>query len=152
MKNTSTLILLRGIPGSGKSTIAKQLMNTHDQNMYHFEADQFFVGWDNVYRYDPNRIAEAHQWCQDATKRILMQKSSVVVSNTFTTEKELRPYFNIARDINPEGVAVVVLTACGPFKNVHGVPEDVLTKMRVRFDHAAGDRLMREYFPNGWSV
>lgn len=50
------LVLIRGLPGSGKSTMAKVLALVGYQ---HFEADMFFVR-DGTYCYDRSRIREAH--------------------------------------------------------------------------------------------
>ena len=51
------LILVRGIPGSGKSTFAKSLGGTH------FETDKFFMV-DGEYKFDGTKIKEAHKWCK----------------------------------------------------------------------------------------
>lgn len=147
---SQTLYLVRGLPGSGKSTLAKLIRDGINRvadrpPCQHFEADQYFMTG-GVYNFRPNSLPDAHWWCQKSTKDALGIGDSVVVSNTFTTEKEMRCYFEMAMSAK---VPVVVLTASGPFLNVHNVPEDVLEKMRNRFDHSAGDRLLREFFPNG---
>ena len=51
------LYLLRGIPGAGKSTLAKQLGDSH------FETDGFFMV-DGEYKFDPTKLRKAHEWCQ----------------------------------------------------------------------------------------
>ena len=117
------LILVRGLPGSGKSTIAKSL-----SNFIHLETDQF---WGPDYIFDISRIREAHEWCQNETERHLKLGNDVVVSNTFTTLKEMRPYFQMAghHNIKPQ-----VILAQGQWKNVHNVPAEVLGKMKERFE------------------
>jgi len=55
-----------------------------------------------------------------------------VVSNTFTTIKELRPYFDIAKELN---IVPTVLLVQGNFKSVHNVPEKTLQKMKARFQY-----------------
>lgn len=120
------LILVRGLPGSGKSTIAKGL------NLdFHFEADQFFMV-DGVYKFDANRLHLAHQWCQDQTREKLAMGGRVAVSNTFTTIRELRPYFDIARE---RGITPNVILAQNSFNNVHNVPQEALDRMRARFQY-----------------
>ena len=53
------LVLIRGLPASGKTTMASVLPMI---GYKHFEADMFFeVG--GVYLYDAKRIGEAHAWC-----------------------------------------------------------------------------------------
>ena len=119
------LILVRGLPGSGKSTIAREFDGIH------LEADQYFM-IDGEYKFDVNKLRQAHEWCQDQTCLWLSKGFTVVVSNTFTTIKELRPYFDIAKDL---GIVPNVIVAQGNFKNEHNVPEETLAKMRDRFTY-----------------
>ncbi len=121
------LVLIRGLPGSGKSTIANNLIGWY----WHVETDQFWMDGDE-YKFDMSRIKEAHQWCQDKTKQMLNMGQSVVVSNTFTTAFELLPYFDIAKEF---GIKPQVLLAQGQFGNIHNVPDEVLAKMAARFEY-----------------
>ena len=124
------LILIRGIPGSGKSTLAKHLKSAlGSQITVHLEADMFFMK-DDVYEFDVNKLHAAHQWCQTETDNALFYKQDVIVSNTFTTIKELKPYFEIARY---HGIIPIVYTCNNMFKNVHNVPEENMKRMRERF-------------------
>lgn len=115
------LVLIRGLPGSGKSTLAKSL-----KGFVHLETDQF---WGPDYKFDVSKLGEAHAWCQAQTRKWLKDED-VVVSNTFTTIKELRPYFDIANEF---GITPNVILAEGDFGNVHNVPEETLARMKARF-------------------
>jgi predicted kinase len=117
------LILIRGLPGSGKSTVAKNF-----KDCKHLEADMF---WGDNYDFDKARIREAHEWCNQKTLYYL-NYMDVVVSNTFTTKNELRPYFEIAKSF---GILPTVLTCHNSFGNVHNVPEDILELMKGRFEY-----------------
>lgn len=119
------LTLIRGLPGSGKSTLARQLAT----NAIHLETDQYWER-DGKYVFNPSRLGEAHKWCQEQTYNCLKDGHSVVVSNTFTTVKELRPYFDIAKEF---GTVPTVIVAQNQFENVHNVPRETLAKMRARF-------------------
>jgi tRNA uridine 5-carbamoylmethylation protein Kti12 len=121
------LIIIRGIPGSGKTTLAKTLSPGH----YH-EADQYMVNADGNYRFDPRRLSEVHQKCQEAVRRDLNAKVEiVVVSNTFTRHSEYAPYLKMAAE---NGYTVEVIVADGAYKNVHGVPAATVEAMRQRFE------------------
>ena len=121
------LILIRGLPGSGKSTLAQQLVRSFGHA--HLEADQFFMHNGN-YEFRAEDLPAAHQWCQNESRRLLQAGMTVIVSNTFTTVKELRPYFDIAKefDIIPQ-----VIACQNQFGSIHNVPEETLIKMQKRW-------------------
>jgi predicted kinase len=119
------LILIRGLPGSGKSTLAKSM-----QGFHHYEADMFFMR-NGGYKFDRDQIKQAHEWCQKKTDDSLSIGGDVVVSNTFTQKWEMKPYMEIAKK---HGVPVEVITATGNFKNIHGVPEEAIQRMRDRWE------------------
>lgn len=121
------LTLVRGIPGSGKSTLAKAL--TEGSDAVHLETDMFWMV-DGEYKFDINRLREAHEWCRTETRKHLKLGIDVVVSNTFTTIKELRPYFDLAKEFD---IVPQVVTCQAQYGNVHDVPEETLAKMRARF-------------------
>lgn len=121
------LVLVRGLPGSGKSTLAQKMVRSFGH--VHLEADQFFVR-DGHYDFRAEDLPLAHQWCQNETRRLLTSGMTVIVSNTFTTVKELRSYFDIAAefDLIPQ-----VIVCQNQFTNVHNVPEETLARMRQRW-------------------
>jgi predicted kinase len=137
------LYLIRGLPGSGKSTMAKKIMRT-SPTADHWEADQYFENANGEYRFDVTRLHSAHNWCQNQTYRSMKVGRTVIVSNTFTTQSEMKPYFEMAAAF---GYKVVVLTCKSQFKNVHDVPQEAMARMRNRFDYTAEDKLYEIYFP-----
>lgn len=121
------LTIVRGCSGSGKSTLVKRIKTIVQD---HFEADMYFVDANGVYNFDPTKLGAAHGWCQAETANSLSYNNDVIVSNTFTTIKEMKPYFEMAKKYNAQ---VQVITVESTFKNVHNVPEEVLAKQKARF-------------------
>lgn len=124
------LILIRGLPGSGKSTLAKQFASSQLYTK-HFEADMYFMK-EGEYRFDASKLQKAHWWCEIETRLALKNNYDVVVSNTFTTKKELKAYFKIAKEF---GITPNVIHCQNSFGTIHNVPEETMDKMRTRWDN-----------------
>lgn len=129
------LILVRGLPGSGKSTFAKQL--ALKEGLAHYEADRFF---DERGRFDARLLPVAHARCLRQTHNELgYYGGSVVVSNTFTTLEEMEPYFQLAEAL---GAEVVVYKCRGRFKSIHNVPPATIRRMAARWQDIEGERIL----------
>lgn len=124
------LFLIRGLPGSGKTTIAKKMVSGLLYTK-HLEADMFFMDG-REYKFDASKLGRAHEWCQHQTLEALNRNLDVIVSNTFTTKKELKPYFDIAKSV---GIIPQVIHCQNMFGSIHNVPEETLMKMRARWDN-----------------
>ena len=122
------LYIVRGIPGSGKSTFAKTLGGQH------YEADMFFINENGEYNFDVTKIKDAHKWCQSFVEtNMVLEYPKIVVSNTSTQEWEMEPYFKLAKEYGYTVFTIVVENRHGG-TNEHGVPEDKLEQMRNRFE------------------
>ena len=124
------LILIRGLPGSGKSTLARQLFRPLYSSDVCLEADLYFVDEYGDYIFDANKLHQAHKWCQDQTRKYLKEDRRVSVANTFTTIKELKPYFEIAKEF---GITPIVYHCENRFQSVHNVPEETMERMKARW-------------------
>lgn len=121
------LIILRGLPSSGKSTIA-QLFNTKAV----CTADDYFT-FKNVYNWKADKIGVAHLWCQKKCRRFMaVQAETIVIANTNTTEKEFQPYVDLAKKYDYTVFSLIVENRHGG-KNNHNVPEESIAKMKNRF-------------------
>jgi len=126
------LFFLRGLPGSGKSTLAKSLDGVH------IEADQFFMVGDE-YKFDASKLKEAHNYCFTRTKSYMYifsssdERKRIIVSNTFTKEWEMKPYFDLAERYGYRVYSLIVENRHGGV-NEHGVPADKLEQMKNRFE------------------
>lgn len=132
------LIIIRGLPGSGKSTLALQLMDGWDiggEKYAWFEADHYFEepGQDGpVYRFAKEQVPQAHKWCQENIEAAMRASiPNIVVSNTSTTKKEYMPYIEMAKEC---GYKVQVIDLYGDFGNTHNVPQEVISRMKARWE------------------
>jgi len=125
-----TLYLIRGVAGAGKTTFATDLAES--LNLAMFEADDYFYDRYGNYNFNPSLLHKAHNECQEKTEASMMLGHGVVVSNTFTTEKELKPYLDLAEKYDYKVVSLVVENRHGN-KSVHDVPETTIQKMKDRF-------------------
>jgi 2',3'-cyclic-nucleotide 3'-phosphodiesterase/NEDD4-binding protein 2 len=138
MKNKGTLILLRGIPGCGKTTLAKFLVESFKKwSTYEICADYFFEDLHGNYNFDLNKLGAAHSWCKQQVRDVLdfPRRDSfpvVIVHNTFTTEKEIAPYEEIAKEYGLDFISLIVENRHGN-SNIHNVPEETLERMKNRF-------------------
>ncbi len=132
------LYIVRGIPGSGKSTFAEKLVGA---DFLVCEADKYFIDKDTgKYNFDFTKIKEAHKFCQDTVETYMKDSlvndqfyREIAVSNTFTQEWEIEPYMELAKKYGYTVFTIIVENRHGG-TNQHEVPEEVLIKMRERFE------------------
>lgn len=121
------LILLRGLPGSGKSTFAEVIGG------FRCEADMYFME-DGGYKFDITRIEKAHRWCKEQCESFMVrEKPKVIVSNTFTQEWEMEAYYELAKTYGYKVTSLIVENRHGG-ENIHNVPAPTLGNMRNRFE------------------
>ena len=129
------LTLVRGLPGSGKSTFAGFIWNDYAI----CEADKFFYDKEGNYNFDGSKIKEAHKWCQDSVYSAMILNHTaglnnvIVVSNTFTQEWEMQPYYDLAEKYGYRVYSLIVENRHEGV-NEHGVPEEKLVQMKNRFE------------------
>lgn len=130
--------ILRGIPGSGKSTFIKEkLLPALKYKPLIVSADHYFEGPEG-YKFDPSLISKAHATCIKAfvegCSRGVME---IVVDNTNTTALEVSTYYNVAKafgyEVNIVTCAVSAREAAD--RNLHGVPFEACDAMSYRLEN-----------------
>jgi hypothetical protein len=126
------LVLIRGMPGSGKTTLAQAMergLDVEDVPCVHLETDMFFTDDEGNYHFDKGWLSDAHEWCLATFKQHILS-SVVIVSNTFSTQKEMDPYLRWASGLY---IPIQVIECHGFFGSKHDVPESTLRRMRNRW-------------------
>lgn len=136
--NIKMIVLMRGLPGSGKSVLADYLRVHYEGHIV--SADNFFVK-SGYYVFDPNQLGYAHEWCQKRAEDWASIKSKlIIVDNTNIEDWEMMPYARIAER---HGYRLVFAEPKTPWKytpstlakkNSHGVAEKAIEKSLSRFD------------------
>lgn len=135
------LYIVRGVPGSGKSTYAKSLM-AGKESVSHWETDFWFMddNWGDeepVYKFDPTKLGEYHRECQRAVCCDMQDEvETIIVSNTFIRKWEADMYFMLAK---LWGYRVVVYRMNNEYGNVHGVPQDKVNIMKANMEPYEGE-------------
>lgn len=132
--------IYRGIPGSGKSTIAEEEQRNaiaSGHSVSYCSADKFFEDQNGIYTFEAKLIGNAHVYCM---RRFIdgiihLKRDMIIVDNTFTQVWEYTPYLSIALS---EGYDIKIIEVkCDQqvaFKRqTHGVPAEHHKRMADRF-------------------
>ena len=127
------LTIYRGLPGSGKTTLA---LKQHPQ-VFHLENDMLLMD-NGQYKWTKARQKKAVAWCQEMARTALENGMDVVVSNVFSRRDYIQPYAKMASDFS---AAFRVVRCTGKWKNVHDVPASTLAAMASGFEDWPGEEI-----------
>lgn len=138
------VIVLRGLPGAGKSTVALGLLDAIGERKRSgivVSADDFFTDENGVYSFKPHKLREAHARCLGSYIDSMYDGfDAVIVDNTNTQMWEMRLYLRIAH-LARRRIHVIEVgrrdddhVKMYHARCVHGVPLDKLFQMRDRWE------------------
>ena len=131
------LIIVRGIPGTGKSTFCREMF----PDIFHLENDMFQYQ-NGEYHYDEKKLQKSIQWCFNTASNALKNGMDVVISNTFTKKAFVDSYTELVKKYKCN---FEIYRMMGNFKDIHNVPEDVLKSMKDGFEDYEGEKFV---YPN----
>ena len=144
--NDLNLILLRGVSGAGKSTVAELFTDA-----VLCSTDNYFMIPDAEgvlqYQFDANSLVINHKKCQDQVEEVMRKvessegflddmvtvASTIVVHNTFTQEREMDAYYKLAEEHGFTIHTLIVENRHGS-QSTHDVPLKSIEIQRDRFE------------------
>ncbi|KAM3724502.1 NEDD4-binding protein 2-like [Dirofilaria immitis] len=132
------MVIMRGIPGSGKSYLASNLVS--GTNGAVFNTDKYFMQ-SGVYQFDPTKLDEYHQknWneAKDAMRHGI---KPIIIDNTNIFVAHMKPYITLAVKnlyeiyfVEPETEWKKNVKECAR-RNAHSVPEEKIAYMVECFE------------------
>lgn len=145
-----TVYIMRGISGAGKSTRAAEIRKQFDDGSPYgpptaviVSADDFFIGPDGVYRFDPAKLEAAHKDCQEEfAHQLNFGTPVVIVDNTNLQAWEYEGYVKTAlqfgyevifEEFAPPADLEAYVWACAQ-RNSHGVPPQAVRAQARRWE------------------
>jgi len=142
-----TVIINRGIPASGKSTIAQEIVTTfHSKGLsaiIHSTDDYFMV--DDKYCFDETKLRENHLKNQATFKESLQKDIELVIcDNTNIEPWEALPYYKMAKEYDYRVILIDFasrdiqkhLALQGQDPNYqHNIPKDIILDMDNRYQN-----------------
>lgn len=136
------VIIMRGVPGSGKSFLVNNLVNEAKlagKSVVVCSADHFHINEDGIYNWKAENMGKAHKWCKDKFDLALRNDVNlIIVDNTNTRMSEARPY---VLDAHSQGYEIEILEPQTEWKydikkllekGTHNVPRKTLEEMLNR--------------------
>lgn len=127
--NSKKLLVMRGVPGAGKSTYLSKTA----PNAVVCSADHFFVRADGKYVFEAAQLQRAHETCFSTFIGLIANErvKLIAVDNTNLTWWEAGRYIEagLTAGYDVEVVDVRASPEVAAARNVHGVPVEHIQKM-----------------------
>lgn len=121
------LYIFRGLPGTGKSTIARTMAPLV------VEPDMFRYTADNEYVFDSDKNAEVMKKTEDllAYAAGYLRMPCLAVTATHVKLEHIEKYVRLGHDY---GYTVAVVECYGSYGSIHNVPDAIIAKMAKEFE------------------
>ena len=105
------MFIMRGVPGSGKSTYAKKLLNNFGINIdsnkilksHLLSTDDFFYDENEIYRHDKSKLKKFHLLNESRAEiQMLLKCNPIIIDNTNIDISNFVTYYKLAKNYNYE--------------------------------------------------
>lgn len=125
------LTIIRGLPGSGKTTYA---YNNY-KNTIILEADMLCIQNGN-YIFEANKIKEHHNSIHNIVEIVLSNNSDCIITGTLTRKWEIEPYIKLANKYNQK---YQIIKLIANYNTIHNVPIETIKAMKDRWESVEGE-------------
>ncbi|XP_045582125.2 2',3'-cyclic-nucleotide 3'-phosphodiesterase isoform X1 [Procambarus clarkii] len=130
---SKVMFILKGVPGSGKSFLAKMIKEVYEDAVM-CSADLYFMQ-DGEYKFDRDQLKVAHEFCQQMASDAAQENCHVIViDNTNVRNWEMKFYLDLAKEYL---YIPLVLEPQTPWstdpgelaaRNLHDIPEKIIAQ------------------------
>src|SRR5690606_11001224 len=132
--------ILRGLPGSGKSTIARELAARADAVIC--STDKYFYDADGNYKFAPDLLSVNHKKNKEEFERACKLGREVVICDNTNTRKWAYDYYGKVAEQYGYQVHILIVgnpqdpahVEEGVKRNIHGVPAEAIRRRSDRFE------------------
>ena len=144
--------VLRGLPGTGKSTLARLIKEANACDDYYveiFSTDDLFINSEGIYEFDPTLLKGHHEEnlrraieffnLHPETANAPNWAQIAIIDNTNVQQWEYQPYIEAAEEAGWD-VQIITLDwnehdiPLYAKRNKHGVPEEAIRRMADRWE------------------
>ena len=123
------LYILRGLPQSGKSSLAKEIIYEEGKM---FSPEDYFSK-SGEYIYNPSMLPEAYAECREGVKKAMESECpKIVVHDTFSRRWEAEPYLELAKKFNYSTAVIECQSNFG--RPINATDETAVLKMIERWE------------------
>ena len=122
------LHIVRGLPGSGKSTFAKSKLFA---GMIVIEQEQFWVNAEGEYKPDDKRLKDAYNYMLEMVEKTFSLHVNTVVTGHFLTNKSIAPLVKLCQKYRSN---ITIWRCVDRWPRIHGQSDATLQAMQAQFE------------------